>query len=386
MAVNERRIFVRSGHELLARGAVHAGCQFFVGSAAPAVAGLADAMMKGLVPRRGIALVAPDEATTAAYAVGASARGAKAMAATAGPSWTRMVDMIEYAVATELPLVVAVVEQLGPTSCGEQQGAQGDILVAEYCISGGYTLPVFTPSTAPDCYEVATAAFYWSERIRGPVVVLCDSTVAGLLEDVDEDALTSYPPGDRPRRTEANGTLRPYEFDARDEVPVFWGVGDRWRCTLTASPHDKGGRSARHGEERVEVLRHLEDKVAARADEMAMVRVEGDADADTIVVAFGSTARTAHDAVQLAHEHDRRLAVATVLSLFPVPAERLLAVARHATTIIVAEENLSGQYRRVIEPLLAGKRVFGVNAVGQKITPQQILEGVEESEWKAQYV
>jgi hypothetical protein len=69
-----------------------------------------------------------------------------------------------------------------------------------------------------------------------------------------------------------------------------------------------------------------------------------------------------------------------------VPIERLRTVAHHAPVVVVAEENLSGQYRRIIEPSLAGKRVFGVTSLGRKITPQQIVDAIEEADWKAEYV
>ena len=52
----------------------------------------------------------------------------------------------------------------------------------------------------------------------------------------------------------------------------------------------------------------------------------------------------------------------------------------------MAEETSSGHYRRLIEHELRGKRVFGITPVGRRMTPQLLLEEVEDAEWKVEYV
>jgi 2-oxoglutarate ferredoxin oxidoreductase subunit alpha len=60
------------------------------------------------------------------------------MTATAGPGWCLVVETVQYAVMTETPVVVALVQRLGPSTGGATHGAQGDVLLAEFCTSGGY--------------------------------------------------------------------------------------------------------------------------------------------------------------------------------------------------------------------------------------------------------
>ena len=99
------------------------------------------------------------------------------MTATSGPGFCLMIETVQYAVMTETPVVIAFVQRLGPSTGGATQGAQGDVLLAEFCTSGGYTIPVFAPSSAADCYELTRRAFEWSERLRTPVVLLSDKEV-----------------------------------------------------------------------------------------------------------------------------------------------------------------------------------------------------------------
>jgi 2-oxoglutarate ferredoxin oxidoreductase subunit alpha len=129
-----------------------------------------------------LAVGAPDEISALCYCIGASQRGHKAMTATSGPGWALMIEAFQYAIMAETPLVVALVQRLGPSTGGATQGAQGDVLLAEFATSGGYTVPVFAPSTALECYELTLRAFDWAQRLRTPVVLLSDKEVAMTYE------------------------------------------------------------------------------------------------------------------------------------------------------------------------------------------------------------
>ena len=150
-----------SGNRLVALGALAAGCRFFSGYPITPSSEIYQAMMEELPRRDGLALAAPDEISALAYCVGASLAGYKAMSATSGPGWCLMIETVQYAVMTETPVVIAIVQRLGPSTGGATQGAQGDVLLAEFCVSGGYTIPVFAPSNARECYELAQTAFEW---------------------------------------------------------------------------------------------------------------------------------------------------------------------------------------------------------------------------------
>lgn len=135
MEQSQRILQIRSGDEMIAEGALRAGCSFFAGYPITPASGIYETMMSRL-PRHGlggIAISAPDEISALAYCVGASFRGVKAMTATSGPGWALMIETIQYAVMTETPVVIAVVQRLGPSTGGATQGAQGDILLTEFC-------------------------------------------------------------------------------------------------------------------------------------------------------------------------------------------------------------------------------------------------------------
>lgn len=371
------RIRIRTGNQMVAEGALHAGCLFFAGYPITPASGIYKSMIEELPKRNGVAISSPDEISALAYCVGASARGAKAMTATSGPGWSLMVETVQYALMTELPVVIAVVQRLGPSTGGATQGAQGDVLLTEYCTSGAYTIPVFAPSTAAECFEVTTLATYWAEELRTPVVVLSDKEIGMMSEDVNIDALHAWPVHQRKSVPAGeNGAYKTYDFASPADVPLFAPVGGEHKTTITGSAHDKRGALQKNSPETIAVLRHLQEKVTARAEEMAYVKTDDDPGAETLLISFGITARTAKEAAAQARANGRRVRLVNVISLFPVPETLLTAAAEGCSRVLVAEENMTGQYRSVIRHLFPGKSVEGINGFGAMITPDAILERI----------
>jgi 2-oxoglutarate ferredoxin oxidoreductase subunit alpha len=301
------------------------------------------------------------------------------MTATSGPGWALMIETLQYAVMTETPVVIALVQRLGPSTGGATQGAQGDVWLAEFATSGGYTVPVFSPSTAAECYDLTLHAFNWSERLRTPVVLLSDKEVGMTTEVVDEAALAPPPVVDRQWFSGARRFV-PYSFAQPEEVPAFAAVGGEVKVTVTGSAHDQQGRLRKNAPEVIEVLRHLQRKVEAHAEEMALVRPDLDPGAPHLLISYGITARAARQAVAALRRDAVRISFLQLLTLFPVPRRELEWALAGVRTVLVAEENLSGQYRAVLAPQLQGKRVVGINKIGGLIAPSEIVRAVRAAE------
>ena len=375
--MNTPAMKIRTGNQMIAEGALFAGCQFFAGYPITPASGVYKSMIEQLPQRNGVAISAPDEISALAYCVGASGRGAKAMTATSGPGWALMIETVQYALMTELPVVIAMVQRLGPSTGGATQNGQADILFTEFCTSGAYTIPIFAPSTPQECFEVTTIAFKWAELLRTPVVILSDKEVGMMSEDVDFNQLKSTPPWYRKEFATQNGKQHvTYDFQNPEDVPLFAPVGGVHKVTMTGSAHDKKGTLQKNSSETLDVLVHLQKKIEAHAEEMAVVRVDDQADAETLVLSFGITARTAKEATRRARTEGKKVRNANVISLFPVPETMLKKAAEGVKRIVVAEENMTGQYRSVIQSLFSGKEVVGVNSVGRMITPAMIQNAI----------
>lgn len=367
---------LRTGNQLIAEGAMEAGCRFFTGYPITPASGIYKSMIELLQARGDVALSAPDEISALAYCVGASMRGFRAMTATSGPGWALMIETLQYALMTETPLVIVLVQRLGPSTGGATQGAQGDILLAECCTSGGYTVPVLCPSTPGECFELTMRAFDWSERLRTPVILLTDKEVGMTMERVDYAQLRRPPVADRsaalPSFPSSNGHWKTYDFTERFEVPPFEPVGGRQKVTMTGSAHNKEGELKKNDAETLEVLYHLEEKIRHRRHELVLVDHDEEPGAETLVVSFGITARAMKAAARRMRERGTKVSTLNLHSLFPIPLDAIRSAASSVRKVVVAEENLTGQYRNLIVSAFAGKTVVGVNKIGSMITPAEI--------------
>ncbi|HET9014548.1 MAG TPA: hypothetical protein VFN57_03055 [Thermomicrobiaceae bacterium] len=365
---------LRSGNQMVVEGALRAGCRFFSGYPITPASEIYREMTNRLQRRGDVALGAPDEISALSYCIGASQRGVKAMTATSGPGWALMIEAFQYALMTETPVVVTVVQRLGPSTGGATQGGQGDVLLTEFATSGGYTVPVFAPSTPVECYTLAVQAFNWAEVLRTPVVLLSDKEVGMTYEAIDLAGLPEVTVWERPAARPEG--YRAVQFTAPEDVPPFAPVTGALKVTLTGSAHNKDGWLRKNDPETLQVLEHLEAKVAARAAEMVLVDADLQEDAEALVLSYGITSRAARAAVKLGRAQGRRLSFLGVQSLFPVPVVAIQQAAATARRVVVAEENLTGLYRRALAGAVPNLELHGVNAVGHMVRPADILEAL----------
>jgi len=372
--VHPRRALV-TGNEMIAWGALAAGCSFFSGYPITPASEIYAEMMRLLPSRGGTAVGAPDEITALSYAVGASLSGARAMTATSGPGWCLMAETFQYALMTETPVVVVVSQRLGPATGGATQGAQGDVFLVAYATSGGYPFPVLSPVDAVDAYALAGEAFRVSEALRTPVVLLTDKEVSKTAESVDLSALPPIEVPPRPAPSPGRPFV-PYAVERVEDVPAFAPVGGPEKVTATGSAHDAAGRLRKNDPETLRQLEHLAAKVDARADDLARVRLRRTEGARTLVVSYGISVRACREAVANLSARGVPADLLEVLSLYPVPAAALREAARGRSRVVVVEENGPGLYAKEVAPLLPGVEVVRVNEVGAMIAPAKVEEAV----------
>lgn len=362
---------------MIAEGAVAVGCTFFAGYPITPASGIYRSMIDEL-PRRGsVAISSPDEISALAFCVGASQRGFKAMTATSGPGFSLMVETVQYAVMTETPVVIALVQRLGPSTGGATQGGQGDVLFVGSSIAGGYTIPVFSPSTPVEAYELTIHAFNVAEKLRTPVILLTDKEVAMTSENVDYASLPTFEKIERKLFARNDGeTFKPYSFTERGEVPDFAAVGGTEKAIVTGSAHDKAGRLQKNSPETIEVLKHLQEKISSNSHEITRLGIDSAEEAETMVFSYGISARTTRDAVSRLRAQGERVSFCNLKTLFPIPEREITDAAEKVRNIVVVEENMTGLYRSQIARLFPGKKISGVNGIGRMITPGEIEKAV----------
>lgn len=365
------------GSEAIARGALAAGCDFFAGYPITPASGILVHMVRELPKVGGLGIQAEDEIASMGLCIGAALTGRKVMTATSGPGISLYSENIGLAIMGEVPMVIVNCQRLGPATGGATTVAQGDVQFMRWGTSGGYPIVALAPSTIPECYSLTMRAFNLAERFRVPVFIATDKEMVQTRATVNMADYETV--GVTPRRyAPAEGEFVPYRVAAPDDVPPLSPYGGPHLLRVTTSTHDEAGYLTKDPARVDRLNRHLAAKIEGHRDEIAMVKVDREPQARTLLLSYGITARSVHEAVELARAAGKRVAALTVLSLWPVPEPAILEALEGVERVVVAELNL-GQYRLEIERLAGrlGVEVVGVHRVdGELITPPEILEQV----------
>jgi len=362
------------GNQAIATAAVDAGCDFFAGypitPATQILLHLADAL-----PRvGGIVIQGEDEIASLGFCIGAAMSGRRAMTATSGPGISLYSENIGLAIMGEVPLVIVDVQRMGPATGAATTGAQGDTQFLRWGTSGGYPVIVLAPASVKECYQLTLKAFDLAERFRVPVFLATDKETAQTRSTVDLDRESHAPVRER-YTASAGEEFLPLGIQELDQVPVMSPFGGVHRLRFTTSSHDKAGYLTKNPAALDFLNRHLRAKIEDHLDEIVLVENDLQPGAETLLLSYGISARSARAAVLQARAAGRKISLMTVQSLWPVPEEAIRKALEGVRTILVPELNL-GQYAREIERLTGDdQQVVPINRVdGQLISPGQILK------------
>jgi 2-oxoglutarate ferredoxin oxidoreductase subunit alpha len=363
-----------NGAQAIVRGAIHSGCDFFAGYPITPATDILLYMLRELPKAGGLAIQAEDEIASMGFCIGAAMTGKRVMTATSGPGISLYSENIGLAIMGEVPMVIVDVQRMGPATGGATTVAQGDIQFLRWGTSGGYPVIVLSPSNVPECYQLTCKAFDLAERFRVPVFLATDKESALTMNTVETEAFKPLPVRQRPTVGREKEYI-PYRAKSMDSAPEFSPYGGAHILRFTTSTHDEYGRLTKVPEKVASLNERLASKVDAHRDEISMVRADLQPGAETLIIAYGVTARAVEQAVERVCERGGEVSSLTLYTLWPVPEKEIRAAMRDVKKVIVPELNL-GQYRREVERLVPdGVEVVGINRVdGELISPEEILE------------
>jgi 2-oxoglutarate ferredoxin oxidoreductase subunit alpha len=369
------------GSEAIVRGALAAGCNFFAGYPITPATPILLRMLRELPKIGGVGIQGEDEIASIGMCIGAAMTGAKAMTATSGPGISLYSENIGFAITGEVPLVIVDAQRLGPATGGATTVSQGDVQFLRWGTSGGFPIIALSPSNLAECFTLTQQAFNLAERFRTPVFIATDKEMVNAQQSVETDTFERLPVRDRVR-VPAGQDYVPYRVQQLGDVPAFTPIGGEHITRLTGSMHDERGIITKKSASVDRTGRHLYEKIEAHRDELEFVKTDIQPGAPTLLVGYGTTARSMLQAAHLARAAGKRVSTLVVHSLWPVPERALRDALRGVARVVVPELNL-GQYRLEVERLALAldprPEVVGVNRVdGELITPQQIIERMKD--------
>lgn len=320
-----------------------------------------------------------DEIAGCASAVGAAFAGALAVTTTSGPGICLKSEAMNLAVITELPLVIVDVQRGGPSTGLPTKSEQTDLLQVLYGRNGESPMPVIAATSPTNCFDSAYMACKIALEYMTPVVLLTDAYIANgsaawRLPDLKEYP-SIVPPYVKP---EMVGSWTPFQ---RAENGVrYWATPG-----MEGFMHRIGGleKSNENGAISTEPENHhlmtqlRAQKVERIADIIPDLKVEGEEDADLLIVGFGGTYGHLHSAMDTLNRSGYKAALAHFQFINPLP-RNTEEVLRRYKKIVVAEQNM-GQLAGYLRMKIEGIRLHQFNQVkGQPFVVQELVEAFTE--------
>ncbi|MFO7742446.1 MAG: transketolase C-terminal domain-containing protein [Anaerolineae bacterium] len=363
-----RGLALLDGSRLIVESCARAGADTYIGypiTPASLIYSYASRRFPNVLP-------APDEITALQWMAGLSASGKLPVTATSFPGLALMVESINMAYMMELPMLIVLVQRLGPSTGTATAGAQDDLRFVHGMLSGGYPVPTFCIADVDDCWILPPVALRTAVEVRTPVVLLTSKEMVMTERSFDLSTLGDVEP--ITRRLYVDDA--PYQAYAADShgVPSFLPIGDgRHQVRITASTHDQHGILRHSTPEALDNTRRLPAKVTVNTP--VLYYLEEREGAETLIVTYGITAGAAREAVKALYARGEAVSLLVARTLVPIP-RAYYEIIDHYPRVVFAEENLQGQFSSMLFGDRRPDKVRFVGDVGHMVRPEEIVREV----------
>lgn len=261
---------------------------------------------------------AEDEIAAICACLGAAFSGSLALTSTSGPGLDLKSESLGLAVISELPLVVIDVQRAGASTGLPTKTGQSDLNQALFGRHGEAPIPVLAPQTPADCFAMILEAFRIATRYMTPVIVLMDAYLATAAESwrIPDLATLNLP------KIVFNRFPKPFTRD--DDFSRSWNIPG-----TAGFIHQLGGLEKQGEEGRVsyDAQNHQTmvdlraKKIAGIANSYAPLVLEGQTNADILLIGWGSTYGSLQTVRNLCEEAGIPIALLHLRHLHPLPTD-----------------------------------------------------------------
>ena len=358
------KVLLLQGNQAVVEGAIAAGVKFFAGYPITPSTEVAESLAEKLPKNGGKFIQMEDEIASMGAVIGASLTGKKVMTATSGPGFSLKQELIGYACAAEIPLVIVNVQRVGPSTGQPTSPSQGDVMQARWGTHGDHWLIALTPASVPECFELTLRAYALSEKYRVPVILLMDEVIGHMREKIElPDDYSDFPQAERKQPDCAPEDFKAYATD-ESLVPAMPAFGSGYRWHVTGLVHDETGFPKGTPAATLAAANRQRAKLENNLDDIVQVENYRMEDADFAVVAFGGAARTAYETVDMARAEGLKVGLVRPVTIWPFAEAQMKELAGRVKGILVHELNC-GQYVHEVERAVNGKTCNSGPAFGR---------------------
>ncbi len=317
---------------------------------------------------------APDEITTLQWLCGMAAAGKIPVTATSFPGYALMIETMNEVYMMELPMVIILVQRLGPSTGSATVGAEGDLLVMNGTISGGFQFPVFSISSFEDCWNIPPKALKTAVELRTPVVILTSKEMIMTSRSFDLEKLHAVEPVKMKYFT-GEAPYKPYKPN-EDLIPEFLPVGnEQHQVRINSSTHDHAGMIKKATPEAIGNSLRLQEKIEKHIDSYSIYTFIEAPESETLIVTYGITSEACRESVCRCGKSGKGVSLLILNTLIPLP-KFVIETMNSYRNVIVIEENSQANLVRYIYGVNLPTNVKKMNAFGRMITPSEIMKEI----------
>ncbi|MDI3310667.1 MAG: 3-methyl-2-oxobutanoate dehydrogenase subunit VorB [Thermoanaerobacterium sp.] len=342
------------GNEALAEAAIQAGCRHYFGYPITPQNEVTAYMAKRMPEVGGVFLQAESEVSAINMVYGAGGAGARVLITSSSPGISLMQEGISYIAGAEVPCVIANIMRGGPGLGGIQPSQSDYFQATKGGGHGDYKLIVLAPSTIQEMAELVQQAFHIADKYRNPVMILGDGMLGQMMEPVDFDILKK-------------------EENKIEEKPwATTGMGTRSKRNIINSLELDPQVLEKHN---IEIFKKYQ-KAAKEEVRYEMTDCE---EAEIILVAYGTIARVAKNAIELAKRENIKVGLIRPISLWPFPEEPFKKTRDHVKAYLTIEMSMGQMVEDVKLAVNGQKEVHFYGRVGGMVPePMAILEEIKK--------
>jgi 2-oxoglutarate ferredoxin oxidoreductase subunit alpha len=309
----EKRLM--KGNEAIAEAAIRAGCTAYFGYPITPQNELTAYMAKHMLDRKRVFIQAESEVSAINMVYGAAAAGARAMTSSSSPGISLKQEGISYCCGADLPCVVVNIARSGPGLGGISPGQADYFQSTRGGGHGDYFHLVLAPKSVQEAADLTWEAFDLADQWRMPVMILADGLIGQMMEGVvlpENRSLDSLPKKDWAAGGQARGHRPANHVSSINLVPAELEVSVQERFKRYAIMKDSLVRYEEH-------------------------EVEG---AELVLVGYGTSARVALGALEMARELGIKVGLFRPITLWPFPVKRIAELAAQGKKFLAVEMSM----------------------------------------------
>ena len=316
-----------AGNEAAGAGAIYAGCDAYFGYPITPQNEFTGYMAKRMPEEGRVFVQAESELAAISMVYGAAAAGKRAMTSSSSPGVSLMQEGISYIAGSKLPCVVVNVQRGGP-GLGGIGPSQSDYWQATRGGGhGDYHTIVLAPNGVQEMFDLTAKAFELADRYRMCAVVLSDAYIGQMMEPLVVPDEPAPPPPPKPWAATGCKGREPNTIKSLILVEA---------------------ELEQHNRRLFETYRRVAHE-ETRCEEVDV------ADADVVLVAYGSPSRMCREAIDAARKRGLKLGLIRPITLFPFPSEAIRAAAKRPVAFLAVEMSM-GQMVDDVRLAVDGRR------------------------------